>query len=72
VIYKEIKVKCYLGKSPSFIPSKKGKRSKEFHVAMSNDVVHLSIRRKWSTQVDERNSAWSSRGISTKELLKKG
>jgi hypothetical protein len=41
-------------------------------VAMFNDVVHLSIRRKWSTQVDERNSTWRSRGISTKELLKKG
>jgi hypothetical protein len=41
-------------------------------VAMSNDVIHLSIRRKWSAQVDERNSAWRSRGISIKELLKKG
>jgi hypothetical protein len=41
-------------------------------VAMFNDVVHLSIRRKWSTQMDERNSMWRSRGISTKELLNKG
>jgi hypothetical protein len=41
-------------------------------VAMFNDIVHLSIRRTWSTQVDEQNSAWRSRGISTKELLKKG
>jgi hypothetical protein len=41
-------------------------------VAMFNDVVHLSIRRKWSAQVDERSSVWRSRGISTKELLNKG
>jgi hypothetical protein len=41
-------------------------------VAMSDDIVHLSIRRKWSAQVDERNSVWGPRGISTKESLKKG
>jgi hypothetical protein len=41
-------------------------------VAMFNDIVHLSIRRKWSAQVDERSSVWRSRGISTKELLNKG
>jgi hypothetical protein len=40
-------------------------------VATSDDIVYLSIRRKWSAQVDEQSSAWMSRGISTKESLKK-
>jgi hypothetical protein len=40
-------------------------------VAMYYDVIHLSIRRSRSAQVDERNSVWILRGISTKESFKK-
>jgi hypothetical protein len=58
-MYKEIKVKNYYCKSPSFILSKEDKRFMEFRMAMLNEVVHLSARRKWSAQVDKRSSAWS-------------
>jgi hypothetical protein len=40
-------------------------------VAISDDIIHLSIRREWSAQVDEQSFTWRSRGISTRELLKK-
>jgi hypothetical protein len=40
-------------------------------VAMYDDVVHLSIRRNRSTQVDEKNSVWRPKCISTKELFSK-
>jgi hypothetical protein len=40
-------------------------------VAMYYDVVHISIRRSRSAQVDGRNSVWMLGCISTKELFKK-
>jgi hypothetical protein len=40
-------------------------------VAMYDDIVHLSIRGSQSTRVDEWNSVWRLRGISTKESFKK-
>jgi hypothetical protein len=40
-------------------------------VAMYDDIIHLSIRRSRSTQVDEQISVWRLRCISTKELFKK-
>jgi hypothetical protein len=43
----------------------------EFRVAMYNDIVHLSIRRSRSARVDEQNSVWRLRCISTKRLFKK-
>jgi hypothetical protein len=64
-------VKFDQGKGPSFILSRKDKRSTEFCVAMYDDVVHLSIRGSQSARVDERNSVWRLRGISTKESFKK-
>jgi hypothetical protein len=54
-----------------FYTKQKGKQLMEFHVAMY-DIVHLSRRRSWSAQADERNFVWILRSISTKELIKRG
>jgi hypothetical protein len=39
-------------------------------VAMYHDVVHLSIRRSRSTQVDERSSVWRSEGYKYKGITR--